>query len=115
MPEEFNVGNPTKENIDYAFKNLIYYINASNLIDIYKEYKNDFQKVLDEINKIFNIYINAKNILAIDEDTLQNIKFDLMDLDTNTKHLNSYYAEWSLLWLEAIISLRMVKKNKGDL
>ena len=24
MEETFNVGNPTKENIDYAFKNLIF-------------------------------------------------------------------------------------------
>ena len=35
MEETFNVGNPTKENIDYAFKNLIFYITASTQIDIY--------------------------------------------------------------------------------
>ena len=29
MEETFNVGNPTRENIDYAFKNLIYYVTAS--------------------------------------------------------------------------------------
>ena len=29
MSENFNVGNPTKENIDFAFKNLMFYITAS--------------------------------------------------------------------------------------
>lgn len=33
MAEKFNVGNPTKENIDYAFKNLIFYVNASLQLD----------------------------------------------------------------------------------
>ena len=37
MEETFNVENPTKENINYAFKNLIFYITASTQIDIYKQ------------------------------------------------------------------------------
>ena len=42
MNENFNVGNPTKENIDFAFKNLIFYITASIQLDIYKEQKFKF-------------------------------------------------------------------------
>ena len=38
---------------------------------------------------------------------------DLIDLDTETKSLKSYFAEWSLLWLEAIISLRMSEIKMG--
>ena len=37
-----------------------------------------------------------------------------MDLDAETKKLKSYFAEWSLMWLEAIISLRMSKIKMGD-
>ena len=44
MDEIFNVGNPTKENIDFALKNLIFYVTASTQLDIYKEQKNNFQK-----------------------------------------------------------------------
>ena len=38
---------------------------------------------------------------------LEKLRNDLIDLDTETKSLKSYFAEWSLLWLDAIISLRM--------
>ena len=107
MEETFNVGNPTRENIDYAFKNLIYYVTASTQLDIYKEQKENFEKVLVEINTILATYINKGNLVFIDEEKLENIKFDLIDLDTETKTENSYFAEWSLLWLESIISLRM--------
>ena len=104
--EDFNVGNPTKENIEYAFKNLIFYVTASTQLDIYKEKKDDFKKVLIKINKVLSTYVNQENLSSIEEELLQNIKFDLIDLDTDTKSLKSYFAEWSLLWLESIISLR---------
>lgn len=113
MEETFNVGNPTRENIDYAFKNLIFYVTASTQLDIYKEQKENFEKVLVEINAILATYINKGNLVSIDEEKLQNIKFDLIDLDTETKSLKSYFAEWSLLWLESIISLRMSEIRMG--
>jgi hypothetical protein len=113
MNETFNVGNPTRENIDFAFKNLIFYITASTQLDIYKEQKKDFEKVLVEINMILATYVNNESLVSIDEEKLQNIKFDLIDLDTETKPLKSYFAEWSLLWLEAIISLRISEINNG--
>ena len=113
MKETFNVGNPTKENIDYAFKNLIFYITASTQLDIYKEQKKKFEKVLIEINTILATYVNEESLVSIDEEKLQNIKFDLIDLDTETKFLKSYFAEWSLLWLDAIISLRAIEIKLG--
>ena len=113
MEETFNVGNPTKENMDYAFKNLIFYVASSIQLDIYKEQKEKFKKVLDEINIVLAIYVNKENLASINEEKLQNIKFDLIDLDTETKSLKSYFAEWSLLWLDAIISLRMSEIKFG--
>lgn len=113
MEETFNVGNPTRENIDYAFKNLIYYVTASTQLDIYKEQKENFEKVLVEIKAILETYVNKGNLISIDEEKLENIKFDLIDLDTETKSLKSYFAEWSLLWLDAIISLRMSEIKRG--
>ena len=107
MDETFNVGTTTKENIDYAFKNLIYYVTASTQLDVYSKQKENFKKVLTEINTILATYVNKESLVFINEEKLQNIKFDLIDLDTETKSLKSYFAEWSLLWLDAIISLRM--------
>jgi len=114
VDEKFNVGNPTKENIDFALKNL-FYVSASTELDVYREQKNDFQKVLREINNILAIYVNKGSLVCINEEKLQNIKFDLIDLDTETKALKSYFAEWSLLWLEAIISLRVSEIKKGGI
>lgn len=113
MDETFNVGTPTKENIDYAFKNLIYYVTASTQLDVYSKQKENFKKVLTEINTILATYVNKESLVFINEEKLQNIKFDLIDLDTETKSLKSYFAEWSLLWLDAIISLRMSEIRMG--
>lgn len=113
MDETFNVGTPTKENIDYAFKNLIYYVTASTQLDVYSKQKENFKKVLTEINTILETYVNKESLVFINEEKLQNIKFDLIDLDTETKSLKSYFAEWSLLWLDAIISLRMSEIKMG--
>lgn len=107
MKEEFNVGTPTKENIEYAFKNLIFYVTASANLNLYKAWHKRFENVLKKINKVLSVYINNENLMSIDGKTLQNIKFDLIDLDGETKSLKSYFAEWSLLWLDAIISLRL--------
>ena len=113
MDKTFNVGTPTKENIDYAFKNLIYYVTASTQLDVYSKQKENFKKVLAEINTILATYVNKESLVFINEEKLQNIKFDLIDLDTETKSLKSYFAEWSLLWLDAIISLRMSEIKMG--
>ena len=113
MEENFNVGNPTKENIDYAFKNLIFYVTASTLLDLYKDKKERFNNVLIEINSILEIYVNKENLASINEEKLQNIKYDLIDLEVETQTLKSYFAEWSLLWLDAIISLRTSEIKLG--
>ena len=57
--------------------------------------------------------MNKGNLVSIDVEKVENIKFDLIDLDTETKSLKSYFAEWSLLWLDAIISLRMSEIKMG--
>ena len=115
MEENFNVNNPTKENIDYAFKNLIFYVTESTLLDLYQNQKDDFKKVLLEINEILESYVNNENLSSINDKKLQNIKFELIDLDVETKAMKSYFAEWSLLWLDAIISLRASEIKMGSL
>lgn len=110
MKEEnnnFNVNNPTKENIEYAFKNLIFYVNASSHLEIYKNQKNMFEKALTKVDTILSQYINTESLVQISDELLQEVKYDLIDLDTETKSLKSYYAEWSLMWIDAIISLRV--------
>ena len=83
-----------------------------------KEYdwdKKKFEKVLDKINNVLAIYINNEKLSLINEEILQDIKFDLIDLDVETKNLKSYYAEWSLLWIESIISLRVSEIKIGGI
>lgn len=53
--------------------------------------------------------MNGEDLLKINDDLLQEVRYDLIDLDVETKNLKSYNAEWSLLWLDAIISLKNVK------
>ena len=113
MVENINVGNLTKENVDYAFKNLVFYVNASLQLDIYKAQKESFEKVLVKVNDILATYVNEKSLTSISEEKLQDIRFDLIDLDVETKSLESYFTEWSLLWLDAIISLRNLEIKLG--
>lgn len=59
-----------------------------------------------KINSLLEIYVNKENLISINEEKLKNIKYDLIDLEVETQTLNSYFAECSLLWIDAIISLR---------
>lgn len=56
IERDFNVGNPTKENIESAFKNLLYYLTASVYLEIYYDIKKDFEQVLDKVKNICRIY-----------------------------------------------------------
>lgn len=115
MKDNFNVGNPTKENIEYAFKNLIFYVTSSSVLDLYINQREDFKNVLSKINSIIATYVNNENLSAIDEEILKDIRFDLIDLDVQTQPIKSYFAEWSLLWIDAIISLRESKMKLGGI
>lgn len=115
MNNDFNVKNPSKENIDYVFKNLVYYVTASTNLSLYEKQRERFTEVLSKVNKILSIYVNKNSLVFIEDNDLQDIKYDLIDLDVETQNLKSYFAEWSLLWMDAIISLRSreIKKNSG--
>lgn len=105
--KDFNVGVPSRENIEYAFKNLFFYVNGALCLDIYQKQKKAFEQVEVKLKHILSMYVNGNSLSIIDEETLQDVKFDLIDLDDETKLLKSYYAEWSLMWLEALMSLRI--------
>ena len=113
MEDNFNVANPTKENIEHAIKNLLFFVTASESIEEYKNYKEEFNKVLIKINSVLQTYFKEGNLKSIKEEALIDIKETLMDLDWETKLLNSYYAERALLWSEAIITIRQSEINLG--
>ena len=91
MEENFNVENPTKENIDYAFKNLLFYVTSSTLLDLYKDQKEKFKNVLIEINSILEIYVNKENLTSINEEK-KKIKYDYVKkiLNEKIKDKNDY-------------------------
>ena len=91
MKETFNVGNPTKENIDCAFKNLIFYVTASTQLDIYKEKigsvpvlllddifseldKKRKNKLIDYINHAGQVIITTNDIRDINRKKLNEAK-----------------------------------------
>lgn len=113
--EDFNVGTPTQENIEYAFKNLIFYLSCSCELDFYLNYQAQFKDLLEKVKSVLHLYVNKHNLKNISEDKLQEVKFELMDLNYETQVLNSYYAEWSLVWIEAIISLRISDIKNGGI
>ena len=41
VEDNFNVNKPTEENIEYAFKNLLYYLTGSVYLNIYKYSKKE--------------------------------------------------------------------------
>ena len=87
IEKEFYVGNPTKENIEYAFKNLLYYLTASTYLDIYCDKKKDFELILDKVKNILVKYINCGNLSVINEKELEYIKFDFaIDLPHKCSH-----------------------------
>ena len=73
-----------------------------------------FVAVLDAIKKGYQgiDLIKIEDIQDLIEKKLQDLKYKLIDLDIETKSLKSYFAEWSLQWLEAIISLRVSEIKK---
>ena len=115
MEDNFNVANPTKENIDYAIKNLLFFVTASASIEEYKNYKNLFNDALVKINKVLPIYFNTGSLKNIDKDDLQDIMYDLLDLEVETQLMDSYNAERAFLWIEAIITLRQSEINLGGI
>ncbi len=107
MNEYFNVNNPSEKNIDYAFKNMVYYITASTRLNLYKDYRERFRVILKKVNnKILDVYVNEENLISVDDKDLEEVRYELMDLDIETRGIPSYFAEWSLLWFEAVMSLK---------
>ena len=113
VEDNFNVANPTKENIEHAIKNLLFFVTASESLEEYKNYKEQFNKVSIKIKYVLQTYFNEGNLKSIKEEALIDIKETLMDLDWETKLMNSYYAERALLWIEAIMTLRQSEINLG--
>lgn len=89
--------------------NFYFFVTAS--IKEYKDYKIQFNDALAKINKVLPTYFETGTLKTIKKDDLQDIMYDLLDLEVETQGMYSYYAEWSLLWIEAIITLRQSEIN----
>jgi len=114
MSDNFNVANPTKENIEHAIKQLLFFVTASASIEEYKDYRELCNNALAKINKILPIYFNTGSLKNMDKDELQDIMYDLLDLEVGTQGTNAYYyGEGALMWIEVIIRLRQYEINLG--
>ena len=103
--------NPTEKKKQYVY-------DLIKPLALYNDVSDEFLIRLRIKNNNVNMETMVKRFIGENENgeyLLEYIKFDLIDIDTETKILNSYYAEWSLLWFEAIISLRKSEiKMKGE-
>ena len=116
MGDNFNVENPTKENIEHAIKNLLFCVTAAASMDEYKECKELCNNALMKINNVLPIYFNTGSLKNIEIDDLQEIMYDLIDLEVESQDKKAYYyGEWSLLWIETIIRLRLYEIKLGGL
>ena len=115
MEDNFNVENPIKENIQHAIKNLFFCVTAASSIDEYKECKELCNNALMKINKVLPIYFNTGSLKNIEIDDLQEIMYDLIDLEVESQDKKAYYyGEWSLLWIEVFVRLRLYEIKLGE-
>jgi len=107
VKDEFNVENPTKENIEHAIKNLLFCVTAASSLEEYRECKELCNAALVKINKVLSIYFNTGSLKNINVDDLQDIMYDMIDLEVASQDMYAYrYGEGALLWIEVIARLR---------
>lgn len=108
---------PTEKNIYYMFERLVLPIIISTQYTPYKEYWNDYEKLLSIIKKWIGTYYNTKDLTKIDNikefDEVETIILDLMDscFMINSKYIEEidiWHGEFLQMWKGACIN------KKGD-
>lgn len=107
MNHEFKINDFSKENVDFCFKNLLFNLICSINYKEYEFKKEEFQKNFELVVELFKIYLNDNSLKNIDLAKLEDIKDNLISLDYETQRLSSYYGEWSRLWLENLMKLKI--------
>jgi len=79
--DNFNVKNPTGENIEYVFEKLLFNLMASCVCDEYKDSRKILEKLLQNINSYLYIYVNKRNLREIDYDELFSTHLQLISLN----------------------------------
>lgn len=99
------------KNIDYAFQKLLFSLTESINFREYVESKNEFQEILEVINKWINNYVNNNERLEIDKNEFENVKKRLFELDNKYLNIDGLYAEECYEWILQL-EILMMKNSK---
>ncbi len=97
---------PTDKNIYYMFQRLILPTIISTQYKPYKEYWEDYKKLLSLFTNWVNIYYNDNNLKLINEqdfniaeDLITDLKFNCLKIETSyIEEIDIWYGEFLELW-----------------
>jgi hypothetical protein len=99
------------KNIEFVFQKLLFSLIESINFKEYIDSKEEFQEILEVINKWINNYVNNNEILEIDKNEFENVKKRLFELDNKYLNIDGLYAEECYDWILQL-EILMMKNSK---
>ncbi len=108
----FNENDPNSNNIDLVFGKILFCLTSALMYDEYLDIHNEIKKTLDKFGIMLKIYTNAKNLLDINFNKLNDIAKRVSTLDYKTITKDGQYLEMADIWLSILISYYNLLKKK---
>lgn len=96
---------PNEENISYMFKRLLLPTLISTGYELYKDYWNDYNKILEYVENWIGIYYNTNNLTNIPKDELDDFDIILSELFYYCMGIDSRYIEEIDIWHNELLDL----------
>lgn len=106
---DFNVNNPTSQNIEYTFSKLLLSLTEAIATDEYKDSKDKYNKLLQYTKKWQLIYIENGDLLQINHEELLDAYYQLSELRSQGS-----YAERADKWNFCLMLLRKAQFDKKE-
>lgn len=104
---DFNVDNPTKENIKYTFNKLLLNLNAAYISSSYSN--NKYKQIIKYVKKWSSIYSKNNSLIQINHKDLLNVYYQLQEL-----RYQGYYAKMANRWQWRLMLLRKAQINNRE-
>ena len=104
--KNFNINIVNLENIEYAFSQVIFYLECLILDEEYSYLKQDIKKILNYVKKWLKLYIKQRTLVYIEHKELIKVYTNIQEL--YYKKEVSYLVKIRVIidWIWAIICLR---------
>lgn len=111
--DDFNVNNPTRQNIEYAFSKLLFNLNAAIASVEYKDSNDKYNKMLEYVKKWETVYLKNGDLINVNHEELLDVYDQLAEL-----RCQGQYAERADQWHSCLMLLRKAQidekeKNNG--